>query len=574
MSHALQKRVGWLLGSRRQRWPSSSPSGQPCAELSDKVQGRLRRWRWCFRRGGSGPREQLRRTALVVTTSHEADVDEDSLRLQERLERAEVELREVEEHYCKSKHFPHDLKIALDDKDREELAAVQELQDQLLAYLENQDTVKRLQEHMQCLEIENTRLEATVQQQSDRIEALQGDLQASASLWEVEEKYRNSECCVHNLMATSNDKDRQELAAVQELQDQLLAYLENEATVKRLQEHVQCLEIENTRLEATVQQQSDRIEALQRDLQASASLREVEEKYQNSERCVQNCMAISDEKERETTASALKLQDQLLAYMETVKQLEEHVQRLGFKNTSLEATVQQQSNKIEALQRDLQATTSAQAATQEFIKQSRASHHDSLTNQLKDRIKDLECELDRIKGTKQESTFQKQCTQAEVEKYKELYLKEVNISKWQAKELERANERLEEANAKLLRERHKSKSLITSSIVSGGLAATPVLYSTALGYPANSLGLDRSLTLGGSFLSQCEMILSSRKRLAAFVAKAQQELDEKITKELKEATAELETGHAGSSKNLHVDQDPLCRAIEEYRDVLTKNYMI
>ena len=49
------------------------------------------------------------------------------------------------------------------------------------------------------------------------------------------------------------------------------------------------------------------------------------------------------------------------------------------------------------------------------------------------------------------------------------------------------------------------------------------------------------------------------------------------------ATAELETGSAGvspmvstdgSSRNVHVDQDPLARAIQEYRDVLTKNYMI
>lgn len=83
----------------------------------------------------------------------------------------------------------------------------------------------------------------------------------------------------------------------------------------------------------------------------------------------------------------------------------------------------------------------------------------------------------------------------------------------------RANERLAEANAKLLRERQKSKSLITSSIVSGGLAATPVLYSTALGHLGNNLGLDRSLSLGGSFLRQSEKILSSRKKLAAFVAK-------------------------------------------------------
>lgn len=57
----------------------------------------------------------------------------------------------------------------------------------------------------------------------------------------------------------------------------------------------------------------------------------------------------------------------------------------------------------------------------------------------------------------------------------------------------------------------------------------------------------------------------------------------KITKELEQATAELETGSAGaspmvstdgSSRNLNVDQDPLCRAIQEYRDVLTKNYLI
>ncbi|KAF2974581.1 hypothetical protein EK904_001448 [Melospiza melodia maxima] len=87
-------------------------------------------------------------------------------------------------------------------------------------------------------------------------------------------------------------------------------------------------------------------------------LREMEEKYQNSEACVQNLMATSDEKERETTASVQELQDQLSAYLETVKQLEEHVQCLGFENTSLETTVQQQSHKIEALQRDLQATTS------------------------------------------------------------------------------------------------------------------------------------------------------------------------------------------------------------------------
>ncbi|NXI98369.1 ANR26 protein, partial [Psophia crepitans] len=224
-----------------------------------------------------------------------------------------------------------------------------------------------------------------------------------------------------------------------------------------------------------------------------------------------------------------------------------------------------------------------QAASQDRLEQIRASHHASLRNQLKHRIRDLECELDRIKNTQQDSIFQKESTQAEVEKYKELYLEEVKIRRCLANKLERANERLAEANAKLLQERHRSKSLIASSIVSGGLAAGPVLYSAELGHLGNNLALNRSLSLAGSFLSPTGNALTSRNRVEAYVAKVRQDLDEKIAKELERATAELETGSAGassivsidgSSKNFHVDQDPLCRAIQEYRDVLTKNYLI
>ncbi|EMP42058.1 Ankyrin repeat domain-containing protein 26 [Chelonia mydas] len=65
--------------------------------------------------------------------------------------------------------------------------------------------------------------------------------------------------------------------------------------------------------------------------------------------------------------------------------------------------------------------------------------------------------------------------------------------------------------------------------------------------------------------------------------KMQQELEKSITKELDQATAELETGSVrvspvgstdGSSKNLNVDQDPVSRATQQYLDVLKKNYMI
>ncbi|XP_048157545.1 filament-like plant protein 1 isoform X2 [Corvus hawaiiensis] len=169
----------------------------------------------------------------------------------------------------------------------------------------------------------------------------------------MEQKFLQSERCVCDLKTALDKKEREATASAQKLQDQLLAHVE---TVKRLEERVQRLEIEKTSLEGTVQQQSDRIEALQRDLQATAPLREMEQKFLQSECCVCDLKTALDKKEREATASAQKLQDQLLAHVETVKRLEERVQRLEIEKTSLEGTVQQQSDRIEALQRDLQAT--------------------------------------------------------------------------------------------------------------------------------------------------------------------------------------------------------------------------
>ncbi|KAM8820120.1 ankyrin repeat domain-containing protein 26-like [Eudromia elegans] len=106
-----------------------------------------------------------------------------------------------------------------------------------------------------------------------------------------------------------------------------------------------------------------------------------------------------------------------------------------------------------------------QAASQDRLEQIRASHHASLRNQLKHRIRDLESELDRIKDIQQDNIFQKESTQAEVGKYKELYLEEVKRRRCLANKLERANEKLAEANAKVLKEHHRNRSLIASSLV-------------------------------------------------------------------------------------------------------------
>ncbi|XP_053879476.1 ankyrin repeat domain-containing protein 26 isoform X2 [Malaclemys terrapin pileata] len=257
----------------------------------------------------------------------------------------------------------------------------------------------------------------------------------------------------------------------------------------------------------------------------------------------------------------------------------DHSQIEQYKREIEERARQEIRQKLEEVNLFLQT----QAASQETLEQIRTTNNASLKNQLEHRIRDLESELARIKNTQEDSVFQKQSTQTELERYKDLYLEELKIRKSLASKLDRANERIAEANAKLLHERHRSKSLIANSIVNGSLAASPVLDTTQLGNLGNNLTLNRSLGLGGSFINPTGNALSSKNRVEAYLAKMQQELEKSITKELDQATAELETGSVrvspvgstdGSSKNLNVDQDPVSRATQQYLDVLKKNYMI
>ncbi|XP_067420365.1 ankyrin repeat domain-containing protein 26 isoform X6 [Emydura macquarii macquarii] len=257
----------------------------------------------------------------------------------------------------------------------------------------------------------------------------------------------------------------------------------------------------------------------------------------------------------------------------------DHSQIEQYKREIEERARQEIRQKLEEVNLFLQT----QAASQETLEQIRTTNNASLRNQLEHRIRDLESELARIKNTQEDSVFQKQSTQTELERYKELYLEELKIRKSLASKLDRANERIAEASAKLLQERHRSKSLIANSIVNGSLSASPVLDTTQFGNLGNNLTLNRSLGLGGSFINPSGNALSSKNRVEAYLAKMQQELEKSITKELDQATTELETGSVrvspvgstdGSSKNLNMEQDPVSRATQQYLDVLKKNYMI
>ncbi|KAM3870152.1 LOW QUALITY PROTEIN: ankyrin repeat domain-containing protein 26 [Diretmus argenteus] len=217
-----------------------------------------------------------------------------------------------------------------------------------------------------------------------------------------------------------------------------------------------------------------------------------------------------------------------------------------------------------------------QAASQEALDQIKSANEANLRSQLEQRIRELEGELGRARTTQQDSLNQRDSTRTELEQYHKLYTEELRLRKSLAAKLERANNRLSEANAKLLNEHHR-KSFLTSSMVNGSLVG-PSLDVGSLGSPGTygaTLGpLNRSLGVGLPLLSP--MTEGQNSRVEDYLAKMQSELDRNISKELVHATAELEgsarMSPVGSASG--VDLDPVSRATQQYLEVLKKNYMI
>ncbi|TSK13388.1 Ankyrin repeat domain-containing protein 26 [Bagarius yarrelli] len=217
-----------------------------------------------------------------------------------------------------------------------------------------------------------------------------------------------------------------------------------------------------------------------------------------------------------------------------------------------------------------------QAASQEAMEQIKATNEASQRAELEQRIRELEADLSRAHTTQQDSVLQRDSIRTELERYRQLYTDELRNRKSLTAKLERSNERLAEANAKLLSARQRSKSLLSSSIINGSLGG-PVLDTHPPLVP---------LSLGASLVSSLGDQPSNR--VEAYLAKMQSELEKNISKELDNGTHELESASTrmspvgsafGSQRNLNSNlnvepQDSLNKATQQYLEVLKKNYMI
>ncbi|KAJ6654098.1 hypothetical protein lerEdw1_007462, partial [Lerista edwardsae] len=606
-------------------------------------------------------KQSMSEASLEVTTRYRNDLEEDKQQLQKEIDRIKCKLQETEEQHIHSERRTYDLRSALDAKEHEASMASQKLQDLLEASSGTNNAVKQLEEHIQRLEIENARLEATAKQQTGRIEILQKDLQSSAFVHNrleelitglqtakinLEEQLSHQVQKQNMLSVTAQDthnmweeelKSRSKLGVrLSELDREkveVTAQLEYERKkVKKLMELKRSVEMrldQEMKRNGELQKEYNAIKKLlrttkkklkeSRDSSPPTSFnKEIKNRYSEidtevgelshqleteSARCTRLESANCDLREQLSSMKLLhrnheKLEKSKLQLEEDVANLKRHVhgtlmdhsQIEQYKRDIEERARQEIRQKLEEVNLFLQR----QAASQETLEQIRATNDTSLRNQLEHRIRDLESELARLKSNQQDSIFQNESSYMELERYKGLYAEELKRRKSLESKLDRllqtsyptfyrANEKLAEANAKLLHERQRSSSLLASSFVNGSLSASPVLETVQFGNLGTNLALNRTLNLGGGFINPNRTTLSSKDSVEAYLAKMRVELEKSITKELEQATAELDAGSVrvspigsidGSSKNLNMDQDQVSKAKQEYLDVLKKNYML
>ncbi|XP_078273549.1 ankyrin repeat domain-containing protein 26 isoform X2 [Rhinoraja longicauda] len=247
-------------------------------------------------------------------------------------------------------------------------------------------------------------------------------------------------------------------------------------------------------------------------------------------------------------------------------------------------TEEQARNEIKQKLEEVNAFFQTHHASKETLDHLKASNELESRNELEQKIKDLQMELNKLGASQQESLNLKESTQNEIERYKELYSEELKRRKSIAANLDRSNERLAETNAKLLKERIRSKSFITDSIQNKSLTTIHALNQSHL---ESILGNDRDLGPTnrnlGSNLNAAEDGMPPSKRVESYLIKMQDELQKSITKELAQANADLDSacsrisplGSAACSlASTNQVQDPVATATEQYLEVLKKNYMI
>uniref|UniRef100_A0A2K6P7N4 Ankyrin repeat domain containing 26 n=1 Tax=Rhinopithecus roxellana TaxID=61622 RepID=A0A2K6P7N4_RHIRO len=441
---------------------------------------------------------------------------------------------------------------------------LQEAQDQ---HTEAVRCAEKMQDHKQKLEKDNAKLKVTIKKQMEKIEELQKNL-LNANLSEDEKEQLKKLTELKQSLECNLD---QEMKKNVELEREITGFKNLlKMTRKKLNEY------ENGEFSFHGDLKSSQFEM---DIQINKLKHKIDDLTAELETAGSKCLHLDTKNQvlQQELLSMKTIQKKCEKLQKNKKKLEQEVINLRShieRNMVELGQVKQYKQEIEERARqeiveklkEVNLFLQAQAASQENLEQLRENNFASMKSQMELRIKDLESELSKIK------TSQEDFNKTELEKYKQLYLEELKVRKSLSNKLNKTNERLAEVSTKLLVEKQQSRSLFTT------LTTRPVMEPPCVGNLNNSLYHNRKLIPRENSVISSSKPRTSNNSVENYLSKMQQELEKNITRELKEAAAELESGSIasplGSTDESNPNQDLVLKASREYVQILKKNYMI
>ncbi|XP_058537610.1 ankyrin repeat domain-containing protein 26 isoform X6 [Neofelis nebulosa] len=431
------------------------------------------------------------------------------------------------------------------------------------------DECKHLKERMYHYENEKAKIEVVMRQlQQELADTLKKQSMSEASL-EVTSRYRLS---LEDETRDLKKKLGQVRSQLQEAQDQ---HAEAVRYAEKTKDHMQKLEVKNTRQEETIKQQAAQIQDLQSNLLRTSLADDLTTKLETtSSKCLH--LDAKNQVLQQELLSMKALGKKCEKLESNSKKLQQEVVKLkSFMEMNMveRSQVEQYKREIEERARleiveklkEVNLFLQAQAAAQENLDQLRENAHASMRSQMELRIKDLESQVSTMKTSQEDST------KTELETYRQLYLEELKARKSLRNKLNRTNERLSEINTKLLVERQHQTLLSTLTMRSG-------LEPPYCGHFENNLVLNRNLTPRGNLVIPTSNPRPSYDYRETSLWKMQWELEKSITKALEEAATEFESGSCRtplvSTDDSILNQDLVWKASQEYVQILNKKYMI
>ncbi|XP_046920975.1 ankyrin repeat domain-containing protein 26 isoform X7 [Lynx rufus] len=427
------------------------------------------------------------------------------------------------------KHLKERMYHYENEKAKIELQEAQDRHAEAVRYAE------KTKDHMQKLEVKNTRQEETIKQQAAQIQDLQSNLLRTSLLQEAQDRHAEAVRYAEKTLEVKNTRQeetiKQQAAQIQDLQSNLLrTSLADDLTTKLETTSSKCLHLDAKN------------QVLQQELLSMKALGKKCEKLESNSKKLQQ--------------EVIKLK----SFMEM--NMVEHSQVEQYKREIEERARLEIVEKLKEVNLFLQA----QAAAQENLDQLRENAHASMRSQMELRIKDLESQVSTMKTSQEDST------KTELETYRQLYLEELKARKSLRNKLNRTNERLSEINTKLLVERQQHQTLLGTLTLRSGLEPP------YCGHFENNLVLNRNLTPRGNLVIPTSNPRPSYDYRETSLWKMQWELEKSITRALEEAATEFESGSCRtplvSTDDSILNQDLVWKASQEYVQILNKNYMI